>query len=431
MASLEIDPALLKKNIIAAEKQLERLSKQAKQQGVRPQDLTAALSGEAAPITKSVIAMLAKAGPDAGKSIDKAIKVSSIVEIYMIFRHRQVVPSSFVIRQLDDLRYIYHAKIYVIFPGYSPVEGEMWFDFTDAYDKFVALFGQRAISAPYRGRTHCATCGAANTKKGLPQCKKCKQMVYCDRTCQVVHWKSGHKKTCEKPDRKEWKNATEQEVKDKVKELEAQADSTLDEARDKLAAELNSRHPIQVREYETREFKLDDTNDLGRDPDPIKVMKWRGEDVSEFVANTETRDKFAEAVDKLRTDINETVDKEVQRLASQEMLALHSKPSSDEDRITVLWDTKSDFKVSEHAGLSMQGTYTLKPIYKTFTRSEFEDLKKQGKISATNDFDDMLRRQRAYVATLSESTADDTASTPLPSEAEPGDPSESQAPSAP
>jgi hypothetical protein len=41
----------------------------------------------------------------------------------------------------------------------------------------------------------CAYCGDI----GFKLCGKCREVRYCDRECQVAHWKSGHKSRCGLP----------------------------------------------------------------------------------------------------------------------------------------------------------------------------------------------------------------------------------------
>lgn len=43
--------------------------------------------------------------------------------------------------------------------------------------------------------TYCSTCGEEKPDK---KCSKCKQVQYCDRECQRIHWFM-HKKNCARP----------------------------------------------------------------------------------------------------------------------------------------------------------------------------------------------------------------------------------------
>lgn len=43
--------------------------------------------------------------------------------------------------------------------------------------------------------TYCSTCGEEKPDK---KCSKCKQVQYCDRECQRLHW-FAHKKVCARP----------------------------------------------------------------------------------------------------------------------------------------------------------------------------------------------------------------------------------------
>ena len=50
----------------------------------------------------------------------------------------------------------------------------------------------------------CASCGSVITKRPAPSCSRCKVTTYCDRDCQVAHWKKGgHKQACGKKRRDE------------------------------------------------------------------------------------------------------------------------------------------------------------------------------------------------------------------------------------
>jgi TPR repeat protein len=43
----------------------------------------------------------------------------------------------------------------------------------------------------------CATCGTAKTtKRPLHACSQCHTVHYCNRECQMKHWKEGHKRDC-------------------------------------------------------------------------------------------------------------------------------------------------------------------------------------------------------------------------------------------
>lgn len=42
----------------------------------------------------------------------------------------------------------------------------------------------------------CAACGSVITKRPTPNCGKCKVTYYCNRECQVYHWKFGGTKRC-------------------------------------------------------------------------------------------------------------------------------------------------------------------------------------------------------------------------------------------
>lgn len=55
-----------------------------------------------------------------------------------------------------------------------------------------AIGGQRGFKDCEN--TMCATCGEENATK---KCSKCKQVQYCDRECQRLHWFT-HKKECER-----------------------------------------------------------------------------------------------------------------------------------------------------------------------------------------------------------------------------------------
>ena len=39
-------------------------------------------------------------------------------------------------------------------------------------------------------------CGKISCRKKLKTCSRCKVFVYCNRDCQLLHWKNGHRETC-------------------------------------------------------------------------------------------------------------------------------------------------------------------------------------------------------------------------------------------
>jgi TPR repeat protein len=45
----------------------------------------------------------------------------------------------------------------------------------------------------------CATCGTPKTtKRPLNACSQCHTTHYCNRDCQMTHWKAGHKRACKR-----------------------------------------------------------------------------------------------------------------------------------------------------------------------------------------------------------------------------------------
>ena len=47
--------------------------------------------------------------------------------------------------------------------------------------------------------TCCATCGTPKTtRRPLNACSQCHTTNYCNRDCQMTHWKTGHKRACKR-----------------------------------------------------------------------------------------------------------------------------------------------------------------------------------------------------------------------------------------
>jgi hypothetical protein len=45
----------------------------------------------------------------------------------------------------------------------------------------------------------CATCGTPKTtRRPLHACSQCHTTHYCNRDCQMKHWKAGHKRVCKR-----------------------------------------------------------------------------------------------------------------------------------------------------------------------------------------------------------------------------------------
>ena len=45
-------------------------------------------------------------------------------------------------------------------------------------------------------RVCCSNTGCEVSGESLKACGRCKMARYCERDCQVAHWKAGHKKDC-------------------------------------------------------------------------------------------------------------------------------------------------------------------------------------------------------------------------------------------
>ena len=89
----------------------------------------------------------------------------------------------------------YHGFNYASVPGYSPIpEALFWFrqcsrtEEPDADHPLVRL--ERKI------RENCAHCRADLPEARQSCCVECRAAYYCNRDCQVAHWKAGHKKDC-------------------------------------------------------------------------------------------------------------------------------------------------------------------------------------------------------------------------------------------
>jgi len=98
-----------------------------------------------------------------------------------------------------------HYEGNALIPGHSPVpEALFWFrqskrmDHRDPeIDNLFSLLEQ-AI------RSGCAHCHEKLSPEKPLCCSECRAAYYCDRECQVAHWKNGHKKDCVKKLKKEF-----------------------------------------------------------------------------------------------------------------------------------------------------------------------------------------------------------------------------------
>jgi hypothetical protein len=92
-------------------------------------------------------------------------------------------------RGLLQLNAEYYEKKAYLTPGYSPVP-ELLFWYRQCGKKGEPL--ERTI------RENCAHCEADLPEGKQSCCVECKAAYYCNRDCQVAHWKAGHKKDCVK-----------------------------------------------------------------------------------------------------------------------------------------------------------------------------------------------------------------------------------------
>ena len=95
----------------------------------------------------------------------------------------------------------YFGKNYAFVPGQSPVpEAMFWFrrcgrkEEHEEDNPLVRL--EREIERKIR--ESCAHCRADLPEGKQSCCVECKAAYYCNRDCQVAHWKAGHKKDCVK-----------------------------------------------------------------------------------------------------------------------------------------------------------------------------------------------------------------------------------------
>ena len=89
----------------------------------------------------------------------------------------------------------YYGIESIMEPGYCPVP-ETLFWFRRGSSKAELAANLPLVQLEHKIRKKCAHC-EADLPEGKPSCcVECKAAYYCNRDCQVAHWKAGHKKDC-------------------------------------------------------------------------------------------------------------------------------------------------------------------------------------------------------------------------------------------
>ena len=101
----------------------------------------------------------------------------------------------------------YYGENVLLAPGYSPVPKALFW-----HRRVGAKGFQHVKKYPFDElertiRESCAHCRADLPGGKQSCCVECKAAYYCNRDCQVAHWKAGHKKDCVKRLKKKLKAA--------------------------------------------------------------------------------------------------------------------------------------------------------------------------------------------------------------------------------
>ena len=105
---------------------------------------------------------------------------------------------NFYARGLISAAKDYYGKYYAAVVGHSPVPEAMFW-----YWEFIRRNEEPDANHPLAEverqiRETCAHCQADLPEDNKSCCIECKAAYYCNRECQVAHWKAGHKKDCVK-----------------------------------------------------------------------------------------------------------------------------------------------------------------------------------------------------------------------------------------
>jgi MYND finger len=99
------------------------------------------------------------------------------------------------------------AKMVAYDDGMNPVGSSCFPEFVfwqDLYIKTMKRFGRPDDDSPMdHWYEQCGCCEKTVGEDGgsLKRCVNCKSIAYCDRDCQVKHWKMGHKSDCKSIDK--------------------------------------------------------------------------------------------------------------------------------------------------------------------------------------------------------------------------------------
>ena len=100
----------------------------------------------------------------------------------------------------------YYGLDAVFTAGFSPVpEAMFWYRRSDKAQRPDADHPLAQLEGVIR--THCANCEISLESETKMCCVECKTAYYCNRDCQVAHWKAGHKKDCVRKLKKKLKAA--------------------------------------------------------------------------------------------------------------------------------------------------------------------------------------------------------------------------------
>ena len=103
----------------------------------------------------------------------------------------------------------YYGAYYAFVPGQSPVpEALFWHrQYSSKSSKKEPDMNDPLVRLERVIHKHCAHCRANLPEGKRSCCVECKAAYYCNRDCQMAHWKAGHKKDCVKKLKKKLKAA--------------------------------------------------------------------------------------------------------------------------------------------------------------------------------------------------------------------------------
>lgn len=187
----------LKANIINAQKVIDKQMAKLRKEGVSVRQIQQVLLAEGAQMAHDLKRLNSALTPKSGTTQELAITITHPMQEILLMNQIKADPVRYKRVLAENKRYYDEYTVDRLVEDGTKKRTSVWFDITDYYQRFVDMTNRKATPAQPLPPGRCFNCGEAFKFENSKKCGACKSAYYCNKECQVNHWRNGHKEVCQ------------------------------------------------------------------------------------------------------------------------------------------------------------------------------------------------------------------------------------------